>query len=723
MGYGDDVRSRSPGGLHGQADGRAARGDVNDMDFVNAIADDRQRRLALETRVEAQLHRLARAVARLVETHIEKVRRIRRLVARPSDREGQAGLPGLAEIGRAHIEPVGAPLHRSRNACGPVGCDSNAAVRHPARGLDRLVAPAPIGIVPLIALLDLVQVPGDIAAGETPARGIGKNHIEGRIRARAKLLTEGLAHGHNRALGQDRQRQAALHCSSARLGHAQGDAGLRRPWRYHLLHSDLQADASLRIGGGIWFDLGGRSLYRLVIEADDVAFQSLDAAGRGRRHRNLAGDGKIAPRCAVEIARSQVDGGWLSGPQGVHLRGKGQFQALGHIILDQEAGLSDGGNLGIGIRGHAPGAPQRARQDRERQSPAAESLVQHQVAAILNTVRTPHHNRQRQSPHRRSFAVPQQRRQRHRLAGAIDTALSVEIGIHGARDGPSFHAPIRQIEGRAPEIQKTVIDTLRRHDKSGSQPPFAAGEAGIEGGRTQGIGLLRRQHLVVAGNQPDLHIALGLGAGKRADEDLHAAPAGESREAEIGHHEPLRGDVVPVVGAFIVDGRAIMGLCRHDINTRLELPDRLHDGESRDHVPIDVGCGIKRAVPDLDPLVASDLGCGRAGQLTEEVVGTHSGKQVAVADAIDLDIDLGRVDGDDRKALLPRARQNVIAAGEARLGRAVADIDLVISGFQQALANGRRQALPQHHCVAFAMLEPIDAKLLPFSRHGGTGIA
>ena len=150
----------------------------------------------------------------------------------------------------------------------------------------------------------------------------------------------------------------------------------------------------------------------------------------------------------------------------------------------------------------------------------------------------------------------------------------------------------------------------------------------------------------------------------------------------------MRGDAVPVVGAFIVDGRAVMRLCRHDIDTGLELPDRLHDGESRDHVPIEVGCGIERAVPDLDALVASDLGCGGAGQLTEEVVGAHGGQQIAVADAIDLHIDLGSVDGDDRNALLPRARQNVVAAGEARLGRAVANIDLVISGFQQALAHG-----------------------------------
>ena len=50
---GNNVGARAPGRLHRQADGRATRGDVNNADIVYAIADDRQRRLALEARVEA----------------------------------------------------------------------------------------------------------------------------------------------------------------------------------------------------------------------------------------------------------------------------------------------------------------------------------------------------------------------------------------------------------------------------------------------------------------------------------------------------------------------------------------------------------------------------------------------------------------------------------------------------------------------------------------------
>ncbi len=60
----------------------------------------------------------------------------------------------------------------------------------------------------------------------------------------------------------------------------------------------------------------------------------------------------------------------------------------------------------------------------------------------------------------------------------------------------------------------------------------------------------------------------------------------------------------------------------------------------------------------------------------------------------------------------PGARQYVVAAGEADLGRAVADVDLVIGGFQQHFASGGGQALAQHHRVALAVAQAVDADLL-----------
>ena len=59
-----------------------------------------------------------------------------------------------------------------------------------------------------------------------------------------------------------------------------------------------------------------------------------------------------------------------------------------------------------------------------------------------------------------------------------------------------------------------------------------------------------------------------------------------------------------------------------------------------------------------------------------------------------------------------------------RLGRAVADIDLVVGRLQQRLAARRGQALTQHHRIALAMFEAFDADLLVlagYRRVGGAG--
>ena len=76
----------------------------------------------------------------------------------------------------------------------------------------------------------------------------------------------------------------------------------------------------------------------------------------------------------------------------------------------------------------------------------------------------------------------------------------------------------------------------------------------------------------------------------------------------------------------------------------------------------------------------------------------------------------GRVDGDERRALLALARQHIGPAGEMGLRRAVAHVDLVVGGFQQGLADRRGQALAQHDRVALAVLQALDADLLVLVR-------
>ena len=61
------------------------------------------------------------------------------------------------------------------------------------------------------------------------------------------------------------------------------------------------------------------------------------------------------------------------------------------------------------------------------------------------------------------------------------------------------HASIREVEGRLLQAEKRIVARgSRRDQKRRRQPTFAAGERGLEGGGAVGIGLLDREHLVVA---------------------------------------------------------------------------------------------------------------------------------------------------------------------------------------------------------------------------------
>ncbi len=64
---------------------------------------------------------------------------------------------------------------------------------------------------------------------------------------------------------------------------------------------------------------------------------------------------------------------------------------------------------------------------------AADALIGHRDAAVLDAVRPLDHERQRHAERRRALRVAQQRRDVHGLAGAIDAALGVDEGIEPRR--------------------------------------------------------------------------------------------------------------------------------------------------------------------------------------------------------------------------------------------------------------------------------------------------
>ena len=174
--------------------------------------------------------------------------------------------------------------------------------------------------------------------------------------------------------------------------------------------------------------------------------------------------------------------------------------------------------------------------------------------------------------------------------------------------------------------------------------------------------------------------------------------------------------------ALIAVGGLLFPRPRGDqIDAGLERADRVEHGEVGRHVLVELGGDVHRPAPDLDAVLGS-----RSRSARDESIGLRKSsrltrcEQVAVADAIDVDRDFRRVDRDQRRALLPLARQHIGLAGEMRLRRAVAHIDLVIGRFRVACsptAEGRPSR--KHDRVTLAVLEAFDAELLVLVRDGG----
>ena len=139
---------------------------------------------------------------------------------------------------------------------------------------------------------------------------------------------------------------------------------------------------------------------------------------------------------------------------------------------------------------------------------AAKPLVRHHGAAILDAVRPLDHHGQIDIGNGDADGVAQQRGHIDRLAGAVDAALGEHESIERAGRLAPRDAAIGQIEGRAREIEEGIVAAVAGCDQHGrSLASFAAGKPRLEGDRAVGVGLLDREHVVVARKQPDLDVA------------------------------------------------------------------------------------------------------------------------------------------------------------------------------------------------------------------------
>lgn len=681
---------------------------------MHAVADDHQAGLTLERRAELGPQRVAGRVGGLVEGQVEEVGRLRGLGAAPAHLEAEARGRLRGTRGR-DLQPIAAEADRRLDPARTGGREVDGAAGDAPGGLDRLERPAPVRPIPLVGGIDPRQGPAHARPGEERPVGAREHHVEARDPALLQV-GEALAQGEDRAGREDRQGQAARQRPAAGLADRQRDLRLQGARGRDLGHRHRDGGPALRVRGGMLLQFLRRRLHGLVVETDGVGLEPLDAAGGGRLHGHAARHVEVRPRGAVEVAGGDVDLRGLAPVQGRLPGLEGHLQPLGDVILHEEAGLADRGRLRVRVGRDPPRPVHRPRQERQRQGAAAEPLVGHRDAPVLDAVRPLDHQGQRQVRHGGAAGIAQQGGELDGLARAVDPALREQVGVEAAGLGPPLHAAVGKVEGAEVEVEEAVIAARLGDHEARRQAALPAGETRIEGDMPLRIRGPRAQHLVVAGDQPDLGARHHLRGGQRAQDHGDPVPALGGGESQVGDHEPLgRLRIV-----FLVGGGRARGAGQHHVEAGLQLAHGLQHREGGDGLLIDLGLGgVEGALPDALALLGGDRPGGGAAELAQEVLRPQGRQQAAVADAQHLDVELGRVHRDQGHARLPRARQDVVAPGEAHLRGAVADVDLVVGGLEQALADGRRQAGADHDGVAAAMLEPIDADLGALPGHRG----
>ena len=466
---------------------------------------------------------------------------------------------------------------------------------------------------------------------------------------------------------------------------------------------DVEACLAVRVGRGGDVERLARGFDRVVLEPEGVAGEGGEAVHR--LDVEIARDGQIRRRGAVEIARRQVDGDRRIGVK--RLGGTVEFdrQPLRLEVLDQNRGLGDGRALGIGIKLRRPRAAHGVGGKRHVLRIAAEAAVAERLAQELDAVRPLDHQGHRQVGDGIGARVAHQCRQVDRLARPVDAALRGQEHVERLRCRPSGNAAIGEIEGGAGEIEEGIVAVgLGNHQLRG-HAAVAARQAGIEAGIAGIVGDRCPENVVVDRDELQLDAGHRLGGGQRAHDGVDAVMAGERGEAEIGDDEPLGGERAPLAG---VVGRGLRG---DDIGAGLHLRHRIGDRNRRDHGLVELRGDVDLALPHLLAGLVGDLLGRVAGKAAEETAVAHGGGNAAVADAVDHCPRLVGIDRAQRNRGTGAGGQNIGVAGEADPGGAVAHIDREFNRGRQRLAVGGRQTGAYTHHVAAAVLDAVDADL------------
>src|SRR5690606_35654261 len=120
-------------------------------------------RLARVLRHDAQLRRLARPVAWLVERDLQHLRTVGLLIGSVPARVEVDARQRAFRLRRRHLEAIAAPVGLYRDSSRLVGCGVDAAASDLAIDGDSLVGPLAVLLVPLPSRVETEQRPRELA--------------------------------------------------------------------------------------------------------------------------------------------------------------------------------------------------------------------------------------------------------------------------------------------------------------------------------------------------------------------------------------------------------------------------------------------------------------------------------------------------------------------------------------------------------------------------------
>ncbi len=589
---GGDVSARTPFLGDRNVDLAAIRADLGILNGNQLFRAGRDHQLAGKTRGDLEFGRIADLVALLVQRDFQRIRRFGRACLNvETGIEFNAG-NRCAIAGALHFQPVAAPGDRHGNLAA-IGIDGQGAGLLLLGIFHRLVTPGIALTIPLIVPLNLDELPVEAAHRLFYAIGTNADDMEttdgilGEIAGKLRLDAD------NRSFRLDRQRQRTLHGTSTRLLHAHGDVGGKK-LRGGGQISEINIEA--RLARFVQHrQIGKRRavlLFAFLIrQTEEITFEI--SAGARWLDGNFTFQRQAGGRSAIEITAVDIDCRFRVRVNLLCLAREVKLGAVRHEIIDQKALFADRRRFRIGMDAHCPGAAHRICLQRQIDRMAAQRLAIADEAPVLDTVRAREDEGKRQILDCLAIDVASKRCGMHGLAGAVDAAFGPAEHIDRAGCCTSRHAAIRKIEAGTGHVEEhVVLVAVPCRQDCGRLRSGAAHQAGGKHRTAIRIGLRSAQHLVILGEQLQIHICQRLRAAKCTDKDVESVGSGIGGDAGIGDQEPLRGARIP---GFRCSARRHGG---QHIDAGLTFRQSFIHREARHHILVEIRLDIDRALPD-----------------------------------------------------------------------------------------------------------------------------